>query len=84
MKTNAKLGAMAVGRRALENNEGYELGESQSPYNRVFDTKKGGLRKSQPLDLHQDAFSLKVSHKRLKKCKYVTDVPLFLRESHGN
>ncbi len=36
------------------------------------------------IDLHQDAFSLKVSHKRLKKCKYVTDVPLFLGESHGN
>ena len=31
MKTNAKLGAMAVGHRALENDEGYELEESQSP-----------------------------------------------------
>jgi hypothetical protein len=25
-----------MGRRALENNEGYELRESQSPYNNVF------------------------------------------------
>jgi hypothetical protein len=44
MKTNAKLGALAVARRALENNEGYELGESQSPYNRVFDPEKCSLR----------------------------------------
>jgi hypothetical protein len=44
MKTNAKLGAMAVGYRALENNEGYDLGESQNPYNRVFDLEKCSLR----------------------------------------
>ncbi len=37
METKAKLGAKAMGREALENNEGYELRESQSPYNRVFD-----------------------------------------------
>ena len=27
----------------------------------VFNTKKGGLRKSQPLDLHQAGFSLNAS-----------------------
>ena len=31
--TKTKRGAKAMGRRALENNEGYELRESQSPYN---------------------------------------------------
>ena len=31
METKAKLGAKAMGRRAFENNEGYELRESQSP-----------------------------------------------------
>jgi hypothetical protein len=36
MVTKAKLGAKAMGRKALENNEGYELRESQSPYNPVF------------------------------------------------
>jgi hypothetical protein len=44
MKTSAKLGAMAVGYRALENNEGYDLGESKNPYNRVFDPEKCSLR----------------------------------------
>ena len=40
METKAKLGAKAIGRRELENNEGYELKESQSPYNRVFGHEK--------------------------------------------
>ena len=34
--TKAKPGAKAIGRRELENNEGYELKEGQSPYNPVF------------------------------------------------
>jgi hypothetical protein len=38
MKTKAKLRAKAIGRRELENNQGYELKEPQSPYNRVFYT----------------------------------------------
>ena len=37
METKGKLGAKAIGRRELENNGGYELKESQNPYNRVFD-----------------------------------------------
>ena len=40
MKTKAKLGAKAIGRRAMKNFEGYELKERQSPYNRVFDSEK--------------------------------------------
>ncbi len=39
-----KQGATAIGRRELENNEGYELKEPQSPYNRVFDPEKCRLR----------------------------------------
>ena len=42
--TQAKLGAKAIGRRELENNEGYELKEPQSSYNRVFDSEKCSLR----------------------------------------
>ena len=44
METKAKLGAKAIGRRELENNEGYELKEPQSPYNQVFYPKKLSLR----------------------------------------
>ena len=44
METKAKLGAKAIGRRALENNEGYELKEPQSPLHRVFDPEKCSLR----------------------------------------
>ena len=44
MQTKAKLGAKAMGRRALENNEGYELWESQSHYNHVFIPEKWSLR----------------------------------------
>ncbi len=44
METKAKLGAKAMGRGALENNEGYELRESQSPYNPVFTPEKWSLR----------------------------------------
>jgi hypothetical protein len=43
METKAKLGAKAIGRRELENNEGYELKEPQSPYNPVFAPKKCSL-----------------------------------------
>jgi len=44
METKAKLGAKAIGRRELKNNEGYELKEPQSPYNRIFDPEKCSLR----------------------------------------
>ena len=44
METKAKLGAKAIGRRGMKNLEGYELKESQSPYNRVFDPEKCNLR----------------------------------------
>ncbi len=44
MQTKAKLGAKAIGRGELGNNEGYELKEPQSPYNRVFDSEKCSLR----------------------------------------
>jgi putative transposase len=44
METKAKLGAKAMGRKALDNNEDYELKESQSPYNRVFDPETCGIR----------------------------------------
>ncbi len=33
-----------MGRKVLENNEGHELRESQTPYNRVFAPEKGSLR----------------------------------------
>ena len=44
MRTKAKLGARAVGRTVLENKEGFELKEAQSPYNRVFAPEKYSLR----------------------------------------
>ena len=44
METKAKLGSKAIGRRGLENKEGYELKEPQSPCNRVFDPEKCSLR----------------------------------------
>jgi hypothetical protein len=44
METKAKLGAKAMGRRALENDEGYELRETQSPYSHVFTPEKCSLR----------------------------------------
>jgi REP-associated tyrosine transposase len=44
METKAKLGAKAMGRKMLENNEGYELRESQSSYNHVFAPEKCSLR----------------------------------------
>jgi hypothetical protein len=50
MATKAKLGAKAKGRRELENSEGCELKEPQSPYSRVFDPKKCNLRlKNDPI-----------------------------------
>ncbi len=44
METKAKLCAKAIGRREMKNVEGYELRESQNPYNRVFDPEKCCLR----------------------------------------
>jgi hypothetical protein len=44
METKAKLAAKAIGRRKLENNEGYGPKERQSPYNRFFDPEKCSLR----------------------------------------
>ena len=44
METKPKLGAKAIDRRELENNEGYELKEPQRPYNRVFGPEKCSLR----------------------------------------
>jgi hypothetical protein len=44
METKAKLGAKAIGRRELENIEGYELRESQNPYSCVFGPEKRVLR----------------------------------------
>jgi hypothetical protein len=44
METKAKLGAKAIGRKELENNEGYELKEAQRLYNPVFNPEKCSLR----------------------------------------
>jgi hypothetical protein len=44
LETKAKPGAKAIGRRELENNEGYELKEPQNSYNRVFDPEKCSLK----------------------------------------
>ncbi len=44
METKAILAANAIGRRELENDEGYELKEAQNPYNLVFDPEKCSLR----------------------------------------
>ena len=44
METKAKRGAKAIGRKGMKVIEGYELKESQSPYNRVFDPEKCRLR----------------------------------------
>jgi len=44
-ETKAKLGAKAFGRRALQNDDGFELREPQFPFKRVFDDKKSVLRR---------------------------------------
>jgi len=44
IETKAKLGAKAIGCRALANYAGYELKEAQSPYNRVLNPEKCRLR----------------------------------------
>ncbi len=44
MQTQAKLGAKAIGRKAFGENGVFELRESQSPYNSLFDPKKHSLR----------------------------------------
>ena len=43
MKTKAKLGAKAIGRRELENDEGYDLRELQNPYTPLFTPEKSAL-----------------------------------------
>jgi putative transposase len=45
-EVKAKLGARAIGRKILEvdDNENYELCESQTPYNPLFAPKKSSLR----------------------------------------
>ena len=45
-ETQTKLGVKAKGRGIVENNEAYELRESQIPYNHVFDPKKTWLRQN--------------------------------------
>jgi len=42
-KTKAKPGKKAIGRRGTKIVEGFQLRESQNPYNRVFDPEKGDL-----------------------------------------
>ena len=44
MGTKAKLGIKAIGRRKMENREGYELRESQNSYSRLFAPEKRTLR----------------------------------------
>ena len=46
MDTESSVGPFraAIGRREIANNEGYELKEPQSPYNRVFAPEKSNLR----------------------------------------
>ena len=44
LETKAKQGAKAMGRRALENNDGYELRETQNSYNSVFAPEKCSVR----------------------------------------
>lgn len=44
METKAKLGSRAFGRKVKGNDEGFELKETQSPYNLVFSPEKFGLR----------------------------------------
>ena len=44
MQTKAKMGAKALGRKALQNNEDYELGGAQSPYKHCFDPENSLLR----------------------------------------
>ncbi len=62
MKTKAKLGAKAIGRRELENNEGYELKEPQTKVlTTVFLTLK-----SEALDRKTTLFG-----KLLKKHKHI-------------
>ncbi len=40
METKAKLGTKAIGRRALENEDGFELKEPQNPYTPLFGPEK--------------------------------------------
>ena len=44
METKAKPGAKAPGRKALQNNEDYQLREAQSPYKHFFDPENSLLR----------------------------------------
>ena len=42
-ETKAKLGAKAIGRRGVKNDEGYELKEPQSAYTPLFVPEKRGV-----------------------------------------
>jgi len=44
MRIKAKLGAKAMGRRAVENGEGHELREAQNSYKPLFNPEKCSLR----------------------------------------
>ena len=43
LKTKSKLGAKGIGRKIIENNNGFELREPQAPYNPVFDPENISL-----------------------------------------
>jgi len=72
METKAKLGAKAMGRRALDNNEGYALRESQSPYNRVFDPEKCSLRPKNEYIITKRQFVKNL--KEVREKGYATDL----------
>jgi len=44
MRIKVKLGAKAMGRRAVENSEGHELREAQNSYKPLFNPEKCSLR----------------------------------------
>jgi putative transposase len=46
LKTKAKLGANGIGRKAFENNSGYELKETQESYTRFFTSENDRLRQN--------------------------------------
>ena len=43
LQTKAKLGAKGIGRKVMENEEGFELKESQESYRRLFTPEKSAL-----------------------------------------
>ena len=46
LKIKAKLGANGIGRKAFENNSGYELKETQESYTRLFTSENDRLRQN--------------------------------------